>query len=75
MMPYQSYRLWEVERKRTRPEQYAADLRRGEFAAAVYGLLRRPRARRMAAQSLPSPGTVTSPPVLSTAAGSACGCG
>jgi hypothetical protein len=35
MMPYQSYQLWQIERPKTPAEQYAADLRRGLFAAAV----------------------------------------
>jgi hypothetical protein len=35
MMPYQSYQLWQTERPKTPAEQYAADVRRGMFAAAV----------------------------------------
>jgi hypothetical protein len=35
MMPYQSYQLWQIERHKTPAEQYAADMRRGMFAAAV----------------------------------------
>jgi hypothetical protein len=35
MMPYQSYQLWQIERPKTAAEQYAADLRRGIFAAAL----------------------------------------
>jgi hypothetical protein len=35
MMPYQSYQLWAIERPKTTAEEYAADARRGEFAAAM----------------------------------------
>ncbi|HTX84228.1 MAG TPA: hypothetical protein VME44_18745 [Streptosporangiaceae bacterium] len=35
MMPYQSFQLWQIERPKTPAEQYAADLQRGLFAAAV----------------------------------------
>ena len=41
MMPYQSYQLWQIERPKTPAEQYAADLRRGMFAAAVSRSARR----------------------------------
>jgi hypothetical protein len=35
MMPYQSNQLFEVERPKSRAEQLAADVRRGELAAAI----------------------------------------
>jgi hypothetical protein len=35
MMPYQNYQLWQIERPKTPAEQYAADLQRGLFAAAI----------------------------------------
>jgi hypothetical protein len=35
MMPYQSYQLWQAERATTAREQHAAEVRRGELAAAV----------------------------------------
>jgi len=41
MMPYQSYQLWQIERPKTPAEQYAADTRRGMFAAAVSRSARR----------------------------------
>ncbi len=34
-MPFQSYQLWEIERSKTIAEQRAADVRAGEFAAAM----------------------------------------
>src|SRR5215469_1153285 len=41
MMPYQSYQLWQAERTTTTWEQHAADVRRGELAAAVSRSCRR----------------------------------
>jgi hypothetical protein len=41
MMPYQSYQLWQTERPKTPAEQYAADMRRGMFAASVSRSARR----------------------------------
>ena len=41
MMPYQSYQLWQIERPKTAAEQYAADIRSGQFAAAVSRSARR----------------------------------
>jgi hypothetical protein len=41
MMPYQSYQQWQIERPKTPAEQYAADVRRGMFAASVSRSARR----------------------------------
>jgi hypothetical protein len=35
MMPYQTYQLWQLERRKTAAEQRAADVRCGIFAAAA----------------------------------------
>ncbi len=55
MMPYQSYRQWEIERTHTVAEQRGADRRRGEAAAAVSGSLRSVRRLRLRWQRLPAP--------------------
>lgn len=39
MMPYQSYQLLATERPKTTAERHAADVRRGQFAAAMSGSL------------------------------------
>jgi hypothetical protein len=52
MMPYQTYRLWQIERAKTPAEQRAADARRGMFAAAASRSARRATsATRAAARS------------------------
>ena len=55
MMPYQSYQLWQIERPKSAAEQYAADARRGMFAAAVARSTRQATRRTAwaAAQSRP----------------------
>jgi len=45
MMPYQSYRLWEIERTKSVREQRAADVRCGQFAALLMRLAVRPAGR------------------------------
>lgn len=55
MMPYQTYRLWQIKRPKTTAEQRAADARRGMFAAAVSRSARRAvTAARAAARSRPA---------------------
>jgi hypothetical protein len=49
MMPYQSYQLWQIERPKAPAEQYAADMRRGMFAAAVSRSARRTVSKAVAA--------------------------
>jgi len=52
MMPYQTYRLWQIERPKTHVEQRAADAQRGIVAAAVSRSARRATsAARAAARS------------------------
>jgi hypothetical protein len=41
MMPYQTYRLWQIERPKTTAERRATDAQRGMFAAAVSRAARR----------------------------------
>jgi hypothetical protein len=49
MMPYQTYRLWQIERPNTPTEQPAADAQRGMFAAAVSRSARRATSATQAA--------------------------
>jgi hypothetical protein len=57
-MPYQRYQLWQIERSKTATEQYAADVRRGMFAAGVSRSARQVARTtvRAAARSRPLPG-------------------
>jgi hypothetical protein len=71
MMPYQSYQLWQIERPKTAAEQYAADLRRGLFAAAVSRSARQAARKtvRLAARSRPLFARAVRRPVSASASG------
>ncbi len=53
MMPYQSYQLYEVERPKSIAERRAADVRRGELAAAISRPIRAAGAQLRAVKAAP----------------------